>query len=142
MSDELKAAAEAIAWIEHNRNTSVQWDLDAYREFYERDVNALLPLANSYLAVQAAREAEAAERAKAIDEAWLLSIGFESETFKSLTYYGIQSKFHIVHVRGGKVFLANRGDPFIQIGVALTTTRGMMRDFLAGLLIPVKDGGK
>lgn len=56
MSDELKAAVEAVAWIERNRNTSVQWDLAAFQEFYERDIDALLPLAKMHIAELTARE--------------------------------------------------------------------------------------
>lgn len=62
-----------------------RWEADAYTVplhvgwMAEQAWKDAVALANAYLAHIAATEAEAAERAKLIDEAWLCSLGFREE---------------------------------------------------------------
>lgn len=78
------------------------------------------------------------DRQRGITEAWLLSIGFIIEWQAATKVFTIEGDWHQVQIRGGKVFLVDRQGTFIQLGLALTTTRGMMLDQLAALKIPIK----
>ena len=84
------------------------------------------------------REREAKERALPIDNDWLLSIGGEfiggyNEVRFMNAYFVVAVTFY------DKVTLSSTRSPqSIVIGDVKTTTRGMMLDFLAGLLIPTK----
>jgi len=92
-------------------------------------------VARAYVADLAAREAEEGSRAVRIDEAWLQSIGF----VQSVGELVIESVWHLITVDTGKVKLFNRQTmQSVTIGWSVSTTRGMMLDFLAGLKIPVK----
>jgi len=134
MSDELKAAAEAVSWIEHNRHTSVQWDLDAFQEFYERDIDALLPLARAYLADLAAREAEERERALPIDEVWLRPLCRSVSTQEA--FWFIDEDIFLVRWAGGFNLKMNNRE------IAQQATRGDLLDLLAGLKINTKGGAE
>jgi len=132
MSDELKAATETVAWIEHNRHTSVQWDLDAFQEFYERDIDALLPLARAYLADLAAREAEERERALPIDADWLRPL-CRSVSVQEAFWFIDEDVFLVRWACGFNLKMNDRT-------IADHATRGEMLDLMTGLKIPTKGG--
>lgn len=103
---------------------------------------AAVKLADLVLADLAAREAEERERALLIDDEWLIAIGFTKQFNEGVTFCIISSKSHEVEVIRGCVYLAPKNGTFIRIGTALTTTRGMILDLLAGLKIPTKGGAE
>ena len=128
MSDELKAATETVAWIEHNRHTSVQWDLDAFQEFYERDIDALLPLARAYLADLAAREAEERERLLPIDREWLRLQG--QDIGMDILAGGLS--LIVADLTWSKVFAwKSHVDPNQEWFIKTCTTRGEVMDLIA-----------
>lgn len=95
-------------------------------------------LAEYVLAGLAEREAATNERRLPLSGDWLLSIGFELSGHSDMPLV-IRSRHHAVEIIGGKVFLRglNSKNPPFVIGMCATTNRGMMLDFLAGLLIRI-----
>lgn len=130
MSDEIKAAAERYRTQNYNFAP-----MAASCQLLRNDAELLT---RAYIADLAAREAEQAERARGIDEEWLLSIGFTKQISDGATFILISSRWHEVEIIGGCVYLAPKNGTFIRVGTALTTTRGMMLDFLSSLKIPTK----
>ena len=99
---------------------------------YEDDVTTIVA---AYRAIEAAREQREGERAIRIDSEWLLSIGF----IESVGELVIESVWHQVTVDTGTVKLFNKQTmQCVAIGRSVSTTRGEMLDFLAGLKIPMR----
>ena len=134
MNDATKAAAE-------------RWR--AYQYFKHADVNHALhvagrdarDLADAYIAGQAQREREQAERAMPIDEAWLMSLGFSAEMRACVPLMRLDSEWHEVQVIvGGGTWLRSMktARSSVRLGNMTTTTRGMMLDLLSALQINTK----
>lgn len=133
MSDEIKAAAERLI-VNHYYGDGG----NLMEAIQARKADGVL-VAKTYLAAEAAREIEQNLRAIGINEDWLLSIGFTKSLDHVGTGFAIESEHHRVEIINGRVYLANvDNDDVVRIGTALTTDRGMMLDFLAGLKITTK----
>lgn len=100
---------------------------------------AAVKLAELVLAMEAKRELELAQRAIPIDGEWLESIGFADKGTAEKPFYSIANDFHAVEVKTLTVRLVRHSSGLgMTIGMITNTTRGMMIDFLNGLLIPHK----
>lgn len=126
MSDDLKTA------IERHRNSN---GFACSGKTDDGVIDCLTILSDAYIDDLAAREACQLSRALPIDEEWLQSIGF----IESVGELVIESVWHQVTVDTGKVKLFNKQTmQCVTIGWSVSTTRGMMLDFLAGLKIPMQ----
>lgn len=71
MSENVSDIEQRLSLIRRDLNTQSQWTLDDYRDFYQRDVELLLPLAEAFVA---------AEKSGLIDtQRYLDSLTFEEE---------------------------------------------------------------
>lgn len=130
MNGEIKAAAERLIAGQYYGDGGNLMDA-----IQARKADGVV-VANAYLADLAAREADLADRAKCINEEWLLSTGFTKSLDCAGVCFAIESEHHRVEIINGRVYLANvdNGD-VVRIGTTLTTERGRMLDFLSSLKI-------
>lgn len=125
MSDEIKAAAERLLAGQYYGDGG-----NLISAIKERKADGLL-VATAYLAAEAAREAELAERATAIDANWLRPLCVSISTPGEWYWYVEE---YVVLIRWSGGFHLKYHDRTI----AEQATRGDLMDLLKGLKIPTK----
>lgn len=124
MSDGLKAAAERFT-----RNTYGSLDIGQMMRRHDSKL-----LAEAYLTVVSAREAEQLERSKPIDGDWLR--GLCQSVSAGETFWFVDDYIFLVRWSGGFHLKCH------DRSIAEQATRGDLLDLLSALKIPTKEGAK